>query len=288
MYRNQSTNVYLYQSIQAVLEKCDCIQRRGKKLSISIENCNGFYYNNCKTGFGTSSTTVVTFITSLLIGWEIIPYGTAITDTLRKMILELSMHSHFLAQGKVGSGYDIVTAVYGSCLFEKASGCHFTPFCFPQSLKILFSCGGKQSSKTSTFVKQISQWREENADNDQVLSLWNRYRENNQWIVSALTRDELDLSSLRRLFREKLEIMHTLSIASKTEIVPELLYRLMVETNQIEGVIGCIVAGAGGYDSFYCIIQPLESIEREIHPIWSQYGYAISSVRVKGDRLTVI
>ena len=166
-------------------------------------------------------------------------------------------------------------------------GCSFTPFTFPSSLQIVFSCGGKQSSKTSTFVKAIEQWRKENETNKDVQTLWNQYKENNDYIISMLCRNDTNSSLLKSLFIEKLEIMYTISQLSNVEIIPELLYNLMKTTNQLENVVGCIVAGAGGYDSFYCIFKPVDTIEQEINEIWKRYGYSISTVKEHGDKLII-
>lgn len=261
------------------------LANQGKKLIITVQNCNGFYYKDCKTGFGTSSTTVVSVITAILYGWEVIK-ATTLCNEDRALIAELALQSHYLAQGKVGSGYDIITAIYGSCVFvkqESQMGCSFEPFTLPSSLRILFSCGGKQSSKTSTFVKEIKKWREEN----NVDWIWQCYQENNQQLIQALTNEPDDMDHLKNLYKHKLDIMHQISQLSHTEIVPDMLYELMRRTNEIDGVIGCVVAGAGGYDSFYCITNWSEGVRDAVQELWEEYGYAISTVQVKGNQLSL-
>lgn len=232
----------------------------------------------------------MSLVTALLVGWNVFSLTDGLCEEDRSLIAEISLQAHFNAQGKVGSGYDIITAIYGSCVFEKkmnAIGCTFTPFTFPSSLQIVFSCGGKQSSKTSTFVKAIEQWRKENATNEEVQTLWNQYKENNDSIISILSRNDTNMTLLKSLFNEKLEIMYTISQLSNVEIIPELLYDLMKTTNQLENVVGCIVAGAGGYDSFYCIFKPVDTIEQEINEIWNRYGYSISTVKQHGNKLII-
>lgn len=232
----------------------------------------------------------MSLVTALLVGWNAFSLTDGLCEEDRSLIAEISLQAHFNAQGKVGSGYDIITAIYGSCVFEKkmnAIGCTFTPFTFPSSLQIVFSCGGKQSSKTSTFVKAIEQWRKENATNEVVQTLWNQYKENNDSIISILSKNDTNMTLLKSLFNEKLEIMYTISQLSNVEIIPELLYDLMKTTNQLENVVGCIVAGAGGYDSFYCIFKPVDTIEQEINEIWNRYGYSISTVKQHGNKLII-
>lgn len=206
----------------------------------------------------------------------------------RSLITDLSLQSHFLAQGKVGSGYDIVTAVYGTCIFEKKEDrCAFEELVFPETLEVLFSCGGNKSSKTSTFVKRIQNWRIENDANEEVSSLWQQYKLNNQRIIDTFKQEEIDLKELKSLFSEKLEIMYSISKMSNTEIVPDVLYELMKKTMLNDDVVGCVVAGAGGYDSFYCIVKPSEEVKSNVSLVWEKSGYSISSVKVKGDKLTI-
>lgn len=227
---------------------------------------------------------MVSFITSLLLAWECISF----TEVNRSLITDLSLQSHFLAQGKVGSGYDIVTAIYGTCIFEKKEDCcAFEELVFPKTLNVLFSCGGTQSSKTSTFVRSIQKWRNENNANEEVSSLWIQYKLNNQQIIDAFKQEEMDLKELKSLFGEKLDIMYSISKMSNTEIVPDILYELMKKTLLIDDVVGCVVAGAGGYDSFYCVVKPSEEVKNSVSFVWGKYGYSISSVKVKGDKLTI-
>ena len=78
-------------------------------------------------------------MTSLLVGWDVLSSTNCLCEEDRSLIAEISLQAHFNAQGKVGSGYDIITAIYGSCVFEKKMnviGCSFTPFTFPSSLQI--------------------------------------------------------------------------------------------------------------------------------------------------------
>ena len=70
------------------------------------------------------------------------------------------------------------------------------------------------------------------------------------------------------------------------DIIPEELYVLLKETNKIEGVIGCMVAGAGGFDSFYCICK--KDVNRQaILDCWSKGNCTISSVHISNKGLSI-
>ena len=53
-------------------------------------------------------------MTSLLVGWDVLSSTNCLCEEDRSLIAEISLQAHFNAQGKVGSGYDIITAIYGS------------------------------------------------------------------------------------------------------------------------------------------------------------------------------
>lgn len=67
-----------------------------------------FSINNLKTGLGSSSTSVVSTVASILALHNI-------TD--RDIVFKISRYAHIKAQDNLGSGYDIAAACYGSHFF---------------------------------------------------------------------------------------------------------------------------------------------------------------------------
>ena len=277
MNRGKSENPFLFYSISCVASLVNNIS--GKKVYIKVENCNGFYYNGVKTGFGSSSSTVVCVGASLLYAWGVISAELTLND--RTTVLNCAQEAHFLSQNKSGSGYDILTSIFGGIHFIKEDPAIY-PFPFPSSLNMFFSCGGDKSSSTSSFVKKVNEWL---GSKDSEI-IWERYRRNNDMIIDTLYSNPEKTVLLKSLFEDKLEIMFLISQLSKVEIVPNIVYELMKKTNMIEGVIGCSVAGAGGYDSFYCITEDCSCLE-QVRAVWKEFGYDISTVKVKNDRLNI-
>ena len=74
-----------------------------------------------KTGLGSSAALVTALTAALLITFTPAP-STEIPADLQKRIHNLAQAAHCAAQGKVGSGFDVAAAVYGSCLYRR-----FTP-----------------------------------------------------------------------------------------------------------------------------------------------------------------
>ncbi|CAK5265768.1 unnamed protein product [Mycena citricolor] len=78
-----------------------------------------------KTGLGSSAALITSLVSSLLVHLSVIsPADLDDTDTLsqgrgRRLAHNLAQYIHCLAQGKVGSGFDVSAAVFGSHIYTR-------------------------------------------------------------------------------------------------------------------------------------------------------------------------
>jgi phosphomevalonate kinase len=74
-----------------------------------------------KTGLGSSAALITSLVASLLLHLSIIPPTDLTEDESqgRKLVHNLSQYVHCLAQGKVGSGFDVSAAVFGSHIYTR-------------------------------------------------------------------------------------------------------------------------------------------------------------------------
>ena len=154
-----------------------------------------------KTGLG-SSAALVTALTAALIVTFTSPSSAVISERTLKRIHNLAQAAHCAAQGKVGSGFDVAAAVYGSCLYrrftptilESVGDAHSPGFgerlyrCVedlepdqtwdvevlsqavrvPEPLRLVM-CDVDCGSETPGMVKQVLKWRKEKPDEAALL-----------------------------------------------------------------------------------------------------------------------
>ncbi len=73
-----------------------------------------------KTGLGSSAALITSLVSALLVHFSVIPSADLSEDSEgRHLAHNLAQYVHCLAQGKVGSGFDVAAAVFGSHLYTR-------------------------------------------------------------------------------------------------------------------------------------------------------------------------
>jgi mevalonate kinase len=116
--------------------------------------------NLLKLGLGSSAAVTVSIITGLLSANIIEP-----DEISPEQILKLAMDSHKTAQGSIGSGVDIVAAVYGGIIKYQIKGkeINFKQIPFPKDLYYLTVWSGKPAS-TPGYVEKFNKFKKERID----------------------------------------------------------------------------------------------------------------------------
>jgi phosphomevalonate kinase len=163
-----------------------------------------------KTGMGSSAALTTALVASLLQFFGVTRLNCRVGDEDRKLVHNLSQLAHAVAQGKLGSGFDVSAAVYGTqmyqrfdagrlqqCMGETVSGpvlytavCEpsnwtqrLTPFQLPPMMNIVMGdvCGG---SSSTSMAKDVFKWRSSHPE--AANKLWRDLAEVNKNIFSAL------------------------------------------------------------------------------------------------------
>ncbi|CAI5759315.1 unnamed protein product [Candida verbasci] len=227
-----------------------------------------------KTGLG-SSAGLVSVITAALVSYfkvEIISY--------LDFIHNIAQIAHCLAQKKIGSGFDIATAIYGSIIYqrfepkildnlfetlenkpqefnEKLRNCVNSNWNFkhvsralPSNLTLLMG-DIKNGSETPKLVSKILQWRKDKPK--EAETVYEQLNAANMTFMDSLkSGDNKHISNSIYAIRKNLQILTKLSgVPVEPAIQTELLDKIAL----IDGCLGGVVPGAGGFDAIAVLVE---------------------------------
>ncbi|KKA18332.1 Phosphomevalonate kinase [Rasamsonia emersonii CBS 393.64] len=169
-----------------------------------------------KTGLGSSAALVTALVSALVVHRTMHPDDLVVT---RDKLHNLAQAAHCAAQGKVGSGFDVGAAIYGSCLYRRFSpsilekvGDVGTPgfeerlfstvedldqthpwdtecvdfgMRLPPGMQMVL-CDVDCGSQTPSMVKKVLAWRDQNRE--EADALWASLQENNEKLRLELRR----------------------------------------------------------------------------------------------------
>ncbi|KAJ4341776.1 phosphomevalonate kinase [Didymella glomerata] len=260
-----------------------------------------------KTGLGSSAALVTSFTAAVLSFY--LPKDLFDIDTERGLTVlhNLAQASHSHAQGKVGSGFDIASAVYGSCLYKRFSpsllrdltapgapgfgaklkelveGNWDTEIAkslikMPRGLRLVM-CDVDCGSETPGMVKRVLQWREEKAT--EAEGIWQRLQGGNEALAAELTRlaeegaEEPDgqgrYAKLAVMIEENRVAIRDMGEKSGVPIEPPQQTALLDYCTKIEGVVGGVVPGAGGFDAVVLLVENNEVVLEDLRKKLGEY-----------------
>lgn len=265
-----------------------------------------------KTGLG-SSAALVTSLTASLLTHYLPAEAFDVQSTAGKRALHnLAQAAHCAAQGKVGSGFDVAAAVYGSCLYRRFSpetlsglpepgapgfsaklvetvdGMEWDVEVQKEGLSIpagigLRMCDVDCGSQTPGMVKKVLAWK--GADPKRAGTLWEALQQRNEDLARSLRDgvvDELpgNLTSARKLIREMGQL-------SDVPIEPSSQTELLDAVSGVAGVYGGVVPGAGGFDALVLLVKDDEETVEGVEAFlgkWSEEKQSnVKLLPVKGE-----
>ncbi|RAL65675.1 hypothetical protein DID88_005344 [Monilinia fructigena] len=269
-----------------------------------------------KTGLGSSAALVTAFTGAILTHYLPPTQFSLATPEGQSQLHNLSQAAHCAAQGKVGSGFDIATAVYGTSLYRRFSpsllsslGEPGTP-AFATRLKAsvqntappkmgrpnrkrqnhhppgtaLVMCDVDCGSQTVGMVKKVLEWRAR----DPIASktLWDELQSRNEKLASHLSSN--DVAAAAGAFAAIREKIREMGALSGVPIEPEAQTKLLdAVIANVEGVVGGVVPGAGGYDAIVLLVKDDEETTEGIKKFlanWSKdQGSNVKLLGVKGE-----
>ncbi|KAF1915143.1 ribosomal protein S5 domain 2-type protein [Ampelomyces quisqualis] len=278
-----------------------------------------------KTGLGSSAALVTSF-TAALLGFYLPSEKWDITTPNGLRVLHnLAQASHSHAQGKVGSGFDIASAVYGSCLYTRFSPSVLSALPAPGTRSFaralqhlvdgdawdthiqkaavkmpaalrLVMCDVDCGSQTPGMVRKVLAWREDNRS--EADRIWADLHAGNQALAAELARLAAEPACapaqyhvLKTLIDENRKLIRLMGEASGVPIEPPQQTKLLDYCSTLDGVVGGVVPGAGGYDAIVLLVEDKEEVVARIKESLKSYkvedegdGIKIGKVGVIGIR----
>lgn len=245
-----------------------------------------------KTGLGSSAALVTAFTAAVLTYYLPSTAFSLSNDADKATLHNLAQVAHCAAQGKVGSGFDVAAAVYGSCVYRRFSpsilegiGEIGSPK-FSQRLKVvvegtdsarkwdtqikrsavgvpkhlrLVMCDVDCGSQTVGMVKKVLAWREENVEEASLL--WGSIQKGNEDLAAEFAKatpspqtPEPDCQGIRDTINTIRSLTREMSSKSGVPIEPKVQTELLDACYKIPGVVGGVVPGAGGYDAIALLV----------------------------------
>lgn len=233
-----------------------------------------------KTGLG-SSAALVTALTAALLSHYLPPSKCDLaTDRGRAVLHNLAQTAHCRAQGKIGSGFDVAAAVYGSCLYRRFSPSVLDAVPAPGrpgfSARLEGVVGGRAwdaevrgdsvalpagvavrmvdvecGSQTVGMVKAVNAWRARDPAGSRAL--WDALQARNEELAGVLAGGEV--GGIAGALAAGRELVRRMGDESGVPIEPASQTELIDALAGVEGVFGGVVPGAGGFDAVAVLVR---------------------------------
>ncbi|KAH8172991.1 phosphomevalonate kinase [Sarocladium implicatum] len=265
-----------------------------------------------KTGLGSSAALVTSLTASLLVHYLPADKFDLTSPHGQRTLHNLAQAAHCAAQGKVGSGFDVAAAVYGSCLYRRFSPSTLSSIPEPGTAgfsealaKIVDSqwdvdvrsdglavpagvtlrmCDVDCGSQTVGMVKKVLAWRGQDAEVSK--KLWDDLQQRNEDLAQALSSG--DTGSLPGKITAIRELIREMSKLSDVPIEPPSQTELLDAVSGVDGVFGGVVPGAGGFDAAALLMKDDGETVRRVEEFlagWSKEkdGSRVKLLEVKGE-----
>ena len=320
---NPPRNIFIETSLTYALSYVSIISAQSiHPISIKIFADNDYYSKNTasntngkfmnfglpinkahKTGLGSSAALVTTLTAALLI--HHLPRKIDLSsDRGLSYVHNLAQAAHSAAQGKIGSGFDVASAVYGSCIYRRFSleilmslgedgspnfaarlqevvedACSSAKWdvhidkrgaTMPSGLRLVM-CDVDHGSPTPGMVKRVLSWRHEKPEESN--ELWANLQTQNDAFADELRRlhhsNHHGYEELRSRISKIRSLIKQMSELSNVPIEPPEQSRLLDACCSIEGVIGGVVPGAGGFDAIALLIEDRKPVLDELEQLFA-------------------
>ena len=270
-------------AVEVSLRYANAIGKTLSGIEVTTHNDDAFSYkltNNkiTKSGLGSSAAITVAAVKGVL---KI--YGFEDNEVIHK----LAQVAHALATGKVGSGFDIAAATYGSIVYVRYSpeivksfpveytnlqllelinkkwDYKIEKFLLPKQFRIVFATFINEAMITTKAVGSVSEFKLKN--NKLYKKLITELNLENEKAINALS--NFDSHRFLDAFDKGRVLLKKLGSYSNIDIEPDDCTELIEESKK-NGAFACRLPGAGGKDAIAALCLN-EKDEMQLRDFWS-------------------
>ena len=281
-----------YYSHESTSKPCSKFpQSRFKDFGVSLQEAH-------KTGLGSSAALVTSLVSAVVLH----SLNLKANDDLKRKLHNLAQTAHCVAQGKVGSGFDVAAAVYGTCIYRRFSPTILdnlgtlgstdfgeqlartvddvdrqiwdtqideSSIGLPKGLRLVM-CDVDCGSETPSMVKKVMAWR--TASPKESLALWEALSKANMELAAVLqSSSNTDRTTLKDNILKIRSLIREMSAKAGVPIEPPVQTHLLDGCSTIQGVVGGVVPGAGGYDALAIILEDQEEVLLQLQEFLKSY-----------------
>lgn len=226
-----------------------------------------------KTGLGSSAALVAAVVAAMS---ELASTMNGTAKLEQYQLHNLAQIAHCHAQGKVGSGFDVATAIYGSITYSRflpsEIPASFTPTDIQAAVNkqwkmvaepcrlppnvVVVMGDVSQGSQTPGMVKSVLEWHKNKAEEGK--QVFGDINNANSKLSSALQQVPTSPVAISDAIKQVREQVRKLTSLSNVPIEPPSQTKLLDAASQIDGVLGGVVPGAGGNDAVSLLVNTAE------------------------------
>lgn len=145
----------------------------------------------------------------------------------------------------------------------------------PRHLRLVM-CDVDCGSETPSMVKKVLAWR--SAHREAADTLWSNLQAGNEALAKELTRlaqspepDETRYETLRTIIKSNRSLIREMGQQSGVPMEPRQQTRLLDYCSELEGVVGGVVPGAGGFDAVVLLVEDKQDVLAKLKTALEQY-----------------
>jgi phosphomevalonate kinase len=248
-----------------------------------------------KTGLGSSAALVTSLCAALAAHPSLSSAGSPALDLSteqgRARVHNLAQLAHCAAQGKIGSGFDVCAAVYGTLEYTRfspsilegaiaqpvpveavrqvvngSSWDHVAaPFALPEGL-VLMVGDVASGACTPVMVSKLLAWKKAD-EGGRASPLWAALVQAHTAVARSLQDKDQWRGALRGLYESLRETVRQVSRDSGVPVEPETLTPLLDATRDVPGCVIAGCPGAGGEDAIFALVHGQQAL-RDVEMLW--------------------